>query len=191
MTLLIPAAWLALGMTVPLSGTVVDAAGQPVAGATVWLGDPIATQQGPEVLATTETDDQGRFRLERADDLAARGDMWSPTLWAYKPGSHVAFLEIQGELAGGRRAGPPCARTAGLDLAPRPPARWQARQGGARPVRPGDPQGPAAAGQAARPPRRDDRRRRPGDARRLRTRGHLRVRRDRRGAARPVPADRP
>ena len=55
--MLIPLAWLALGLTVPLSGTVVDAAGRPVEGATVWLGDTIATRQGPEVLATTDTDD--------------------------------------------------------------------------------------------------------------------------------------
>jgi hypothetical protein len=100
MALWIPVAWLALGMTVPLSGTVVDAAGQPVAGATVWLGDTIATRQGPEVLATAETDDRGNFRLERAEDLAGRGNMWSPTLWAYKPGSRVASIEFKGNLPG-------------------------------------------------------------------------------------------
>lgn len=100
MAILIPVAWLALGVTVPLSGMVVDAADRPVAGATVWLGDTIATRQGPEVLATAETDDRGHFRLERADDLAGRGGMWSPTLWAYKPGSRVAFVEYKGNLPG-------------------------------------------------------------------------------------------
>jgi len=95
MTLLIPVAWIALGTMVPLSGTVEDAAGRPVAGATVWLGDTIATHQGPEVLATAETDDRGRFRLDRADDLVGRGRMWSPTLWAFKPGSRVAFVEFK------------------------------------------------------------------------------------------------
>lgn len=98
MAMLIPVAWLALGMTVPLSGTVVDADGRPVAGATVWLGDTIATRQGPEVLATAEADDRGHFQLERADDLAGRGGMWSPTLWAYQPGSRVAFIEFKGTL---------------------------------------------------------------------------------------------
>jgi hypothetical protein len=98
MALMAPVAWLALGMTVPLSGKVEDAAGRPVAGATVWLGDTIATRQGPEVLATTQTDDRGRFRLERADDLVGRGVMWSPTLWAYRPGFHVAFIEFKGNL---------------------------------------------------------------------------------------------
>ncbi len=95
MALLTPVAWLAMGMTVPLSGTVEDAAGRPVAGATVWLGDTIATRQGPEVLATAGTDDRGRFRLERADDLAGRGGMWSPTLWAFQPGSRLAFVEFK------------------------------------------------------------------------------------------------
>ncbi len=98
MALLAPMGWLALVMTVPLSGTVEDAAGRPVAGATVWLGDTIATRKGPEVLSTAETDDQGRFRLERADDLAGRGGIWSPTLWAYKPGSRLAFVEFKRSL---------------------------------------------------------------------------------------------
>ncbi len=98
MDMLIPVAWLALGMTVPLSGTVEDAAGRPVAGATVWLGDTIATRQGPEVLAIGETDDRGHFRLERADELTGRGGIWSPTLWVYKPGSRVAFTEFKGSL---------------------------------------------------------------------------------------------
>ncbi len=97
---LLPVLWLAMGMTVPLNGTVVDSAGRPVAGATVWLGDTIATRPGPEVLATARTDDRGRFRLERADDLAGRGVMWSPTLWAYHPGSRVAFREFKGNVPG-------------------------------------------------------------------------------------------
>ncbi len=98
MVMLIPGAWLAVVMTVPLSGTVVDSSGRTVAGATVWLGDTIATIQGPEVLATAETDDRGHFRLERADDLAGRGVMWSPTLWAFKPGFRVAFIEFKGNI---------------------------------------------------------------------------------------------
>ena len=95
MALLTPVAWLALGLTVPLSGTVVDGAGRPVAGATVWLGDTIATRQGPEVLATAATDELGSFRLERAEDLAGRGVIWSPTLWAFKPGSRIACVEFK------------------------------------------------------------------------------------------------
>jgi len=55
----------------------------------------IATRQGPEVLATAGTDDRGRFRLERADALAGRGGMWSPTLWAFQPGSRLAFVEFK------------------------------------------------------------------------------------------------
>ena len=100
MATLIPFMWLAIGLTgtVPLSGTVVDAGGRPVAGASVWLSDTIPNRQGVNVLAAAETDPQGRFQLERADDLKGRGDMWSPTLWAYKPGARVAFHEFKGKL---------------------------------------------------------------------------------------------
>ena len=84
--------------TIPLSGTVVDVGGQPVAGASVWLGDTNATNKGPEVLASGQADAQGRFRLDRADDLAGRGNMWSPTLWAYKPGTRVGYIEFKGSL---------------------------------------------------------------------------------------------
>ncbi len=95
MGMVVPLAWLALGMTVPLTGTVVDGQGRPVAGASVWLADTIATREGPDVLAGAETDEQGRFRLDRADDLAGRGAIWSPTLWAYKPGARVASVEFK------------------------------------------------------------------------------------------------
>ncbi len=100
MTTPILAMWLVTGMTVPLTGTVVDAGGHPVAGASVWLGDTNAKRQGPEVLSAAETDDRGRFRLERADDLVGRGVFWSPSLWAYKPGYRVAFLEFKGKMPG-------------------------------------------------------------------------------------------
>ena len=92
------AACLAAGMaaTVPLSGTVVDAEGHPMAGASVWLGDTHADHKGPQTIATAETDDEGRFRLERPDDLPARGaNSWSPTLWTHKPGFRVGHLELK------------------------------------------------------------------------------------------------
>lgn len=98
MAMLAPMVWIAVGMTVPLAGTVEDSAGRPVAGATVWLGDTVATNKGPEVLAKAETDAQGRFRLERAADLTGRGVYWSPTLWAFKPGARIAFVEFKGNL---------------------------------------------------------------------------------------------
>ena len=98
MALLAPVAWIALGMTVPLTGTVEDSAGRPVAGATVWLGDTGATRKGPQVLASGETDARGHFRLERADDLAAQARNWPPMLWAFKPGSHVALVEFKANL---------------------------------------------------------------------------------------------
>ena len=98
MPVLAPLAWLVIGLTVPLSGTVRDASGRPVAGATVWLGDTFSKREGPEVLATGKTDHQGRFRLERTDDLAGRGSFWSPTLWAYAPGHRIAFKEFKTNL---------------------------------------------------------------------------------------------
>lgn len=100
MVTLVSVAWLAIGMTVPLTGTVEDADGRPVAGATVWLGDTYTTRKGPEVLATAETDEKGVFRLDREADLVGRGTSWSPTLWAYKPGARIAFLEFKHELPG-------------------------------------------------------------------------------------------
>ncbi|MGP0066611.1 MAG: carboxypeptidase regulatory-like domain-containing protein, partial [Isosphaeraceae bacterium] len=101
MAALIPMICLAMGMTVPLSGTVVDADNQPVAGATVWLADTPPNQQVAKVLAGAVTDAEGRFRLDRPDDLAGRGSQrWSPTVWAYKPGSRVGFVEFMGKLPG-------------------------------------------------------------------------------------------
>ncbi len=100
MALFAPLAWIALGITVPLSGTVEDANGRPVAGATVWLGDTIATHTRPEAIALAETDEAGRFHLDRPADLAGRGSMWSPTLWAFKPGSRIAFIEYKHEIPG-------------------------------------------------------------------------------------------
>src|SRR5690242_16591123 len=100
MAMLLSMACLALGMTVPLSGTVEDGAGRPVAGATVWLSGMAANRQGPEVLATAETDERGRFRLEREADLVGRGGHLPPTLWAYKPGARLANLEFKRRLPG-------------------------------------------------------------------------------------------
>ncbi len=93
-------AWLVLGWTTPMTGTVVDAEGRPVAGASVWLGDTFAKRAGPDLLASAETDEAGRFRLDREDDLAGRGTSWSPALWAYKPGLHVASVEFKNRIPG-------------------------------------------------------------------------------------------
>lgn len=89
-----------LAATVPLSGVVVDAQGQPAAGVSVWLADTNPPQLGMETLAKAKTDDQGRFRLDRPDDLESKGAYWSPTLWAHRPGAHVARLEFRFGLPG-------------------------------------------------------------------------------------------
>ena len=177
MVLLLPMIWLAMGLTVPLTGTVVDAGGRPVAGATVWLADTEGDRQRPEVLATTQTDDRGRFWLERPDDLAVRGSHWSPTLWAYKPGLRVAFIVFR------RRCQEPMSRSAWCSARRLPPRSASSSptaspSRGARPIARDDPQGPTATGGDARPLRGNDRRRRPGHARRPRARRHLLARGD-------------
>jgi hypothetical protein len=100
MTVLMPLMWLMVEMTVPLTGTVVDAGGHPVAGASVWLGGTYGTRQGLALLGTARTDDRGRFRLDRADDDRPADWAWQtrPALWAYKPGLRVGFIEFKGDL---------------------------------------------------------------------------------------------
>jgi protocatechuate 3,4-dioxygenase beta subunit len=98
MMTLLSVACLALGMTVPLTGTVVDSQGKPVAGAKVWLGDTHDDRKGPEVLAATETDEQGHFQLERDPEVTGRGKAWSPTLWAYKGDARIAYQEFKAKL---------------------------------------------------------------------------------------------
>src|SRR4051794_33897406 len=100
MSLLMPVVWMALGATVPLTGTVEDPGGKPVEGATVWLADAYRKAAGEDILAKAETDAQGRFRLDRDEGLAGRGASWSPTLWAYRPGSRIGFVTFKGRLPG-------------------------------------------------------------------------------------------
>lgn len=105
------AACLAVGMTAttttaPLSGTVVDAEGRPAAGVSVWLsstgptsqGPTGAINQGPKALTTAETDDEGRFQIERPDDSKVEGGSWHSALWAYRPGSRLARLVLKWRL---------------------------------------------------------------------------------------------
>jgi hypothetical protein len=48
MALLLHMSWFLVTITIPLLGSVVDAAGRPVAGASVWLGDTTANRHGPD-----------------------------------------------------------------------------------------------------------------------------------------------
>jgi hypothetical protein len=66
----------------------------------VWLGDTIATHHGPEVLASGLTDEKGAFQLQHPAELAGRGRMWSPTLWAFKPPHRITFIEFKRNLPG-------------------------------------------------------------------------------------------
>ena len=90
-------------------------AGRPVAGATVWLGDTGEPREGPEVLASAETDATGHFRIERAEDLAGPGRDLVADALGVQTRLADRVRRVQGEPPGGRRAGPPDARPAGLD----------------------------------------------------------------------------
>ena len=91
------AAWscVALGMSIPLVGSVEDATGQPIAGASVVLGDTYGTRPTDELLGSTTTDEAGKFRLDRDEAMVGRGSSWSPTLWVFAPGYRVAFKEFK------------------------------------------------------------------------------------------------
>lgn len=81
---------------VPLRGTVVSEAGEPVAGAKVLLTGA-AKAGGYSVVARGATDEQGRFSLERPESL---GDApWSrPRLWVASPGHNIASIGYRGPL---------------------------------------------------------------------------------------------
>jgi hypothetical protein len=87
-------AWLVLTAAPPLqpssvSGTVVDAEGKPVKGATVWLTGFVRFDADVAELAQVETDAEGRFTI---DAPVGGGDRpWSLTLWAHSPGTRVAI----------------------------------------------------------------------------------------------------
>ena len=88
---------LAIGPTIPLAGTTVDAKGKPVADAELWLvGLP-----GPgdaTIVAQGRSDEHGQFALVRPAALAGAGIYRPVTLWAFRPGLHVAWREFPGEL---------------------------------------------------------------------------------------------
>ena len=89
-------AWLVLTATsspppFSVSGTVVDPAGKPVKGATVWLTAFVRFDAEVEDLAQVETDAEGRFTI---DAPVGGGDRYrSLDLWAHAPGHSVAFAQ--------------------------------------------------------------------------------------------------
>jgi hypothetical protein len=106
---IVPGLWLALpgllaiGPTcagadeppVPVVGTILDAERRPAAGVGVYFSTRGAGAGWGNVVAQTETDAQGRFRLEVP---AAPGGGPKPgTLWAYRPGALVATRGISRE----------------------------------------------------------------------------------------------
>ncbi len=95
MGLMVAWSWLVLGASVPLVGTVEDAAGRPIPQASVMLGDLNFLRETDELLGVTTTGADGAFRLDRDSRMAGRGTMWSPTLWVFAPGHRVAFVEFK------------------------------------------------------------------------------------------------
>ena len=125
-------AWLALGaVAAPLSGTVVDSDGKPVAGAGVWLTTPATAGGAYQEQAHAETNAEGGFRL----DIPAEGE--TPrrlTLWAYAPGASVVVMPLANRPQEGDEA---------IRLTLGPPARMPFRVQGA--------DGKAVAGARIRP----------------------------------------
>ncbi|WP_165226505.1 carboxypeptidase regulatory-like domain-containing protein [Aquisphaera insulae] len=95
---------------IPIVGTVVDAAGKPVAGAELWLTRAarvaderrsgmalnwynlrIREDETPQVLARVKADGAGKFRLEIPAAIAALSDPVGLAVWATHPG-HGAGL---------------------------------------------------------------------------------------------------
>lgn len=115
-------AW-ATPLSTPLRGTVVDAEGEPVNGAAVWLLER-PTDGLAEVVAEGRSDEQGRFALDCPTDLAdehrerragsrsdeislavannqnIQGPRQGVTLWAFRPGMQAAVREYSGSLPG-------------------------------------------------------------------------------------------
>ncbi len=78
---------------VPIAGTVVDADRRPAAGAGVYFSVRGGVGGGwGKVVARTEADVQGRFRLEVPG--AEGGGPTAGILWAYRPGALVATYRV-------------------------------------------------------------------------------------------------
>ncbi len=80
---------------VPIAGTVVDADRRPAASAGVYFSVRRWGGDFGEVVARTESDAQGRFRLEVPGWPG--GGPWAGILWAYRPGALVATYSVSRE----------------------------------------------------------------------------------------------
>ena len=99
MGFLVPWAWIAIGLTVPLTGTVEDSVGKPVEGATVWLVDPYGKNPGTDVLAEVKTDAEGRFRFSNSKPghtiLTAHDSLHAPGVAAVEVAQGMKPVEIR------------------------------------------------------------------------------------------------
>jgi Carboxypeptidase regulatory-like domain len=68
-----------------LSGRVVDAQGQPAAGAEVLLSGIWRGREGPPVLARAKSDQKGRFRIEAPGEKDPKRSNSPLAVWAYSP----------------------------------------------------------------------------------------------------------
>ncbi len=71
----------------PITGTLVDQEGKPVAGAEVRLSCGMAADGTVPTLESIRTDREGRFRLTVPTRDRLRGLRWFGAVWAYRPGS--------------------------------------------------------------------------------------------------------
>ncbi len=119
MILVVPLIWMAMAQRpamVPLSGTIVGPAGQPVAGADLFLAGMAVSD--PPILARGRSDAEGRFMLDRPAGLAGHGRSNAPSLWVVKPGFRLSVTRFPGPLPG---AGEP------VRVALKPPGKAEVR----------------------------------------------------------------
>lgn len=73
----------------PIVGMVVDPAGEPAAGAKVWLIGGKHDEDPPKVLQETATDSSGRFRIDQHEYELFRDDPRSPTALVRDAAGHI------------------------------------------------------------------------------------------------------
>ena len=90
------AAILAVLMTTrfPLTGEVVDGRGKPVSGVEVALAFGLTGAGSVPILATTTTDEAGRFHLARLSNQQLAGIDATGTLWALKSGLGLGMVDL-------------------------------------------------------------------------------------------------
>ena len=82
------------GRARPITGTLIDQDGTPVAGAEVRLSCEMAADGTVPTLESIRTDREGRFRLAVPTRDRLRGLSWYGAVWAYRPGSALTVADV-------------------------------------------------------------------------------------------------